>query len=77
MDCQEWIPVQYFKMAFYICLAIYTLVAYSVFSSTLQKTPKDKKASIVIHGRVDKVLQFVSFECREIFHVCFSPVALK
>jgi hypothetical protein len=51
MDCQEWIPVQYFKMAFYICLAIYTLVAYSVFSSTLQKTPKDKKASILIHEK--------------------------
>lgn len=31
-----------------------------IFPSNLQNTPKDKKANMVIHGLVDKVLHFTS-----------------
>lgn len=40
--------------------------------SISQKTPKDKKASLVIHGLVDKVFDFIQ-NCREInFSLHFS-----
>ena len=35
------------------------MTSHTFFLPTIQKTPKDKKASLVIHGFADKVLIFL------------------
>jgi hypothetical protein len=49
------------------------MTSHTFFLPTIQKTPKDKKASLVIHGFVDKVPIFLLTSAKVILPVICPP----
>lgn len=52
------------------------MTSHTFFLPTIQKTPKDKKASLVIHGFVDKVPIFLLTSAKVILPVICPPPPL-